>query len=357
MIYICVPTYNEAPTVGVLLWKIRQVMAQFPRDYQILVVDDASTDATAEVLEPYTRVLPLTVMHHSERAGYAASLERLLRESIRRSSYPRRDVVVTLQADFTEDPREIPTLVKAIEGGADAVTTSVLARPTVPASVRWGRRTLGWLLRRYEWPEAVTDPTSGFRAYRLICVKKALQETNGDALPDSAGWLTNALLLRAVGPHCRRVEETSVTLRYEHRHRQSRFRLREAASAFIRFARSPAPVPATAAAEAGRPTQAQSGGPRPAGKGGGRPRADEQGLRGRPRPRTGSRSDGSRQGAREGSDGDDAGQPTRARRPSAGDRRRRSGGGPRSEKRQGNGKSDAGAPASSRNAPESEGES
>ena len=55
MIYVCIPSYNEAPTVGLLLWKVRQVFAGFPREYQLLVLDDGSDDATAEVLERYTR--------------------------------------------------------------------------------------------------------------------------------------------------------------------------------------------------------------------------------------------------------------------------------------------------------------
>ena len=73
MLYVCIPSYNEAPTIGLLLWKIRQTFTAFPREYQLLVADDASTDATSEVLEPYTRVLPLTVLRHAERRGYAAS--------------------------------------------------------------------------------------------------------------------------------------------------------------------------------------------------------------------------------------------------------------------------------------------
>ena len=59
MIYICIPSYNEAPTIGLLLWKIRQVFAGFPREYHLLVLDDGSSDSTAEVLERYTRVLRL----------------------------------------------------------------------------------------------------------------------------------------------------------------------------------------------------------------------------------------------------------------------------------------------------------
>ena len=82
MIYVCIPCYNEAPTVGLLLWKIRQVFSGFPREYHLLLIDDGSTDATAEVLEPYTRVLPLTMLRHESRLGYAASVEALRRLAV-----------------------------------------------------------------------------------------------------------------------------------------------------------------------------------------------------------------------------------------------------------------------------------
>lgn len=224
MIYFCIPTYNEERTVGVLLWKIRQVMAEFPRDFQILVVNDASTDATAEVLAPYERVLPLTVFHNEERRGYAASLEMMLTEAVRRSDYPRRDVVITLQADFTEEPDEIPSLVKRIEGGADVVTTSAVLKTTdAPRSVRWTRKLLSFLIRRGHWPEGITDPLSGFRAYRIITLKKALESRPGRPLVQGQGWVANVELLRAVLPFARRVDEAPVPLRYDRRYRRTRF--------------------------------------------------------------------------------------------------------------------------------------
>ena len=52
MIYIGIPVYNEAQTIGVLLWKIRQVFQRYGREYELLVYDDASTDATPDVLRP-----------------------------------------------------------------------------------------------------------------------------------------------------------------------------------------------------------------------------------------------------------------------------------------------------------------
>ena len=50
MLYICIPSHNEAPTVGLLLWRIRKVFREYSREYEIIVYDDASTDDTAAVL-------------------------------------------------------------------------------------------------------------------------------------------------------------------------------------------------------------------------------------------------------------------------------------------------------------------
>ena len=65
MLYFCIPTHDEAPTVGLLLWKIRRVLEESAREYQLLVGDDASTDATTEILAPYAKVLPLSVQASS----------------------------------------------------------------------------------------------------------------------------------------------------------------------------------------------------------------------------------------------------------------------------------------------------
>lgn len=225
MIYICIPAYDEAATVGVVLWKIRQVMEDFPRDYEMLVLDDASTDGTQEVLAPYARVLPLTIFRNESRAGYAASLERLIREAVGRASHPRRDVVVTLQADFTEAPEDIPALVKRIEGGADVVEAAITEHHVaVPRLVRWSRRSLPWLFRSSALPEGLKDPLSGFRAYRVAVLKRALAERNGDPLLSAAGWAANVELLMAVAPHARRTEATEVAYRFDRRRRPTRFK-------------------------------------------------------------------------------------------------------------------------------------
>ena len=225
MIYICIPALDEAPTVGVLLWKIRQVMAEFGRDFHLIVVDDGSTDHTQEVLEPYARVLPLTVLRNERTMGYPAAVERLLREAVARSTHPKRDVAVVLQGDFTESPDDVPALVRKVEGGADVVGTVVAGTDReLPRAERWARRGLPWLLSGRALPREIRDPLSGFRAYRVAVLKRALAASEGKPLLSSPGLAANVELLAAVTPHVRRADAAEVSLRYARRERETRFR-------------------------------------------------------------------------------------------------------------------------------------
>ena len=261
MIYICIPALDEAPTVGVLLWKIRQVMAEFGRDFHLLVLDDGSTDHTQEVLEPYARVLPLTVLRNERTQGYPAAVERLLREAVARSTHPKRDVAVLLQGDFTESPGDIPSLVRKVEGGADVVGTTVAGTDAErPRAERWARRGLPWLLSGRAIPREIRDPLSGFRAYRVAVLKRTLAESEGKPLLSRPGWAANVELLLAVTPHVRRADVAEVSLRYTRRDRGTRFHpwgtVVEVWNLARRAPRRP-PAPAQAAAPA------PEGGPKP----------------------------------------------------------------------------------------------
>ena len=222
MIYICIPAHNEERTIGVVLWKIRQVMANFPRDYQILVANDGSSDKTADVLEPYQRVLPLTVLQLQKRRGYAPALELLLREAVRRAEYPKRDVIVTMQADFTEDPEHLTALLKRIEAGADVVCTNTSLPEKAPRTQRWARRIGRALMGRRRWPAEVTDPLSGFRAYRVQTVRKALEQVGSTHLLTWDGAAANVELLTLVLPHARRTDALEAKVRSDRQQRATR---------------------------------------------------------------------------------------------------------------------------------------
>lgn len=224
MLYICIPVHNEAPTVGLVLWRLRKVLQDFSREYEVLVFDDASTDSTAETLKPYGDVLPLTVLGGTQRVGYDRALDALLREAATRTRYPRRDAVVTMQGDFTDQPDDIPELVKRFEGGADVVVAERAVPPaTAPSEIRWLRRLAPWVSRPFVKVDGVNDPFGTLRLYRVSVIRELIKAAGEQSVVSGAGWGANLdLLVRAASE--RRVETIPSMPRYDLRLRTSRIK-------------------------------------------------------------------------------------------------------------------------------------
>jgi len=221
MIYVCIPVHNEARTAGLVLWKVRQVFTAFAREYHILACDDGSTDGTGEVLASYARVLPMTIVTHPGRQGYATSLEELLRLALRRTDRPKRDCAITLHADFVHAPETMEEMVKRLESGADLVVGEAagsLGRRS------WGERWVRRFAPRLLPVAGVRDSVSGFTALRLVVLRQA----TGGAPPSAApllttdGWCANAELLARLAPHARRIETVPTPARYDLQQRPSR---------------------------------------------------------------------------------------------------------------------------------------
>lgn len=223
MIYICIPAHNEERTIGVLLWKVRNLMGEFGRDYELLVLDDASTDDTPGTLDRYRKVLPLRIFNSKERLGYARSVERLIHEALHRTSYPKRDIIIILQGDFTEHPEHVITLAKTMEGGADIVAGCVEDdRRGYPKRFRLARWIAPWVLGRTFSDAPVSDPLCGFRAFRIIVFKKAMRAQGNAPLMHEDGWAADLTLLTSLAPYARRLEEVPIKLRFDIRSRPSR---------------------------------------------------------------------------------------------------------------------------------------
>ena len=238
LLYFCIPSYNEAPTVGLLLWRLRKVFLEQPREYEVIVLDDGSTDATRETLEPYRSVMPLTVIG-GKRVGYAGAVDALCREASRRTRYPRRDAIIIMQADFTDQPETLPELLKLFDGGADIV---VAERPadamTVPAPVRTLRKFAPWITRPFVAVPGIRDPFGSLRLLRVSVIRDLIKERGDAPLIEGEGWSANVdFLLRAV-PHARQVVAVDVTPRYDVRSRESRVNAWADGMALFRFARA-----------------------------------------------------------------------------------------------------------------------
>ncbi|HWL39382.1 MAG TPA: glycosyltransferase family 2 protein [Gemmatimonadaceae bacterium] len=236
MIYICIPTFNEGPTIGVLLWRIRRVFQDYSREYEIIVYDDASTDATLETLAPYADVIPLTILRGETRAGYGVALEKLCREVSRRTRYARRDAAIVMQGDFTDQPEYIPELVKRFEGGADIVAPRQQLEEA-PAPVRTLRRLAAWIQRAGIPRTEGADPFTTFRIYRISVLRELIKSLGDKPLITADGWAANMELLLKSSRFARRVETIDLAPRYDLRTRESRVRPMADAFNLYRFSR------------------------------------------------------------------------------------------------------------------------
>ena len=139
---VCVPTYNERDNVEALVRALGDVL-DTTRD-RVLVIDDGSPDGTGEIADRLADELPwLDVLHRTRKEGigraYLAGFERALATGA--------ELVLEMDCDFSHDPRDVPRLIAACEGGADLALGSRWV--TGGGTENWGlaaSRHLAWRL-------------------------------------------------------------------------------------------------------------------------------------------------------------------------------------------------------------------
>lgn len=163
-IAVVIPALNEEKSIALVL---RDIPQELTRD--IVVVDNGSADRTAEMAAG----CGAQVVHEPER-GYGAACLRGLAELAARPQGPP-DIVVFLDADYSDHPEEMPALVRPITAGqADMVLGSRLAGSREPGAMPpqsvWGNR-LACFLMRLLFRARYTD-LGPFRAIRWDALER-----------------------------------------------------------------------------------------------------------------------------------------------------------------------------------------
>lgn len=110
------PAFNDAGTIASMVVSARRTLRALSNDFEILVVDDGSRDATSSILDELREVVPeLRIIRHEQNRGYGAALTSGFKEA-------RKDLVFYTDGDAQFDPRELAALVGVLAPGVDYVS-------------------------------------------------------------------------------------------------------------------------------------------------------------------------------------------------------------------------------------------
>jgi len=173
MISLVIPTYNEAPVVELTLRRASEVLKSAGEPFELIVVDDASPDGTADIVERLSSELPVRVIRRQGERGLATAVVRGWRDA-------RGDVVGVMDADLQHPPEVVCQLIQALrtEDADIAVASRYLPGGGTEgwsrfrlfvswAGMRLGAVALPWTLG------GVTDSGSGLFLVRRRAIENA----------------------------------------------------------------------------------------------------------------------------------------------------------------------------------------
>jgi len=171
---LILPVYNEEDGVEATLDRIQETLKSSGCNYEILVINDGSTDGTRTILQSRTDI---KVIEHNRNRGYGAALKTGIR-------YAKHPLIVITDADGTYPNERIPELVML------AMQADMVVGSRTGENVRYSnlRKIPKWFLVRFaEWITDcnIPDLNSGMRVFRKSVVERFLS-----ILPDTFSFTT-----------------------------------------------------------------------------------------------------------------------------------------------------------------------
>ncbi|RYH11013.1 glycosyltransferase [Tropicimonas sp. IMCC6043] len=157
LVSIVIPFLNERDTLAELARRIATVFAELGRPFEIVFVDDGSTDDGAEIAAKLSADDPrVRLIRFTRNFGKAAALSAGFGAA-------RGDIVMTMDADLQDDPEEIPRFIEMLEAGNDFVSgwkqkRNDPASKTLPSRIF--NRMTSWM-----FDIEIHDINCGFKAY------------------------------------------------------------------------------------------------------------------------------------------------------------------------------------------------
>lgn len=164
MISIVIPIHNEEPAILPLYDRLTAVLENLRRPYEILFIDDASTDRSFDLLANLVETdHRLKVLRLRRNFGQTAALAAGFDEA-------QGDIIVSLDGDLQHDPEDIPVLLQKIDEGYDIASGWRKNRVDNAVTRKIPSRIANWMMKRASGVE-LHDFGTTFKAYRSEVLK------------------------------------------------------------------------------------------------------------------------------------------------------------------------------------------
>jgi dolichol-phosphate mannosyltransferase len=217
-IFVLLPAFNEERSILGLLSKIHSVLCGAGYDYQIIVTDDGSTDATNRLLREASQSYPLHLITHALNRGLGETSRDNFEAAAKLSA--DNDIIVRLDCDDTHEPEVIISMIKKVVEGYDVVIASRFVQGGGQKGVSSYRAFISSganIFMKLFFPiRGVREYSCGYRAYSASIIKNAIS-TYGNSFIQLRGLGFTCTLEKLVKLHMlgARITEVPFVLRYD----------------------------------------------------------------------------------------------------------------------------------------------
>jgi glycosyltransferase involved in cell wall biosynthesis len=160
---LVIPCFNEQENIPALLARVESALSLIARPFEVLIVDDGSTDDSRRLLTEAMRERPwLRVLRLAKNSGQSAAFQAGFAAA-------RGEVIATIDADLQNDPEEIPRLLPMLNDSVDMITG--WRKDRADTWFRKRQTAIANRIRNWLSQETIHDSASSLKIYRAHAVK------------------------------------------------------------------------------------------------------------------------------------------------------------------------------------------
>lgn len=161
---LVIPAYNEQENIPTLLQRVSAALSQLNKPFEVLIIDDGSSDQTPQLLAEGMREYPwLRVLRMVKNSGQSAAFEAGFAAA-------KGEIIATIDADLQNDPEEIPRLVPMLDEQQVEMISGWRKERQDTGFRRWQSRQAN-KIRNWITEETINDSASSLKIYRAHAIK------------------------------------------------------------------------------------------------------------------------------------------------------------------------------------------